>query len=307
MKNFLLKNRTMMNKIFNIKYLNACNDNTLFFVQKKEISKFSREKLVLINEEKRILEMSKLSENSENSLLGKNIKNSKYLYSPVEAIRAIKQKCEGIDESKVGGHAVLLTCLLNSKKETVIRGVRQCPGGSMKVPKIAVFTSPAFYDLAKQNGADIIADENTYNNINNGNVDFDLAIATLDVMNQVKNLGRILGPVGLMPSPKVGTAVMPDKLSAAIQNFKKGHSEFRSNKHGIITFALGRLSFSEKDLLSNLDDFLVELFPKKPLYMKNNIPLLKSMSLNITRIKGAYPIDIAQTNINADDYFGRNI
>eukprot|EP00340_Litonotus_pictus_P005708 CAMPEP_0170519042 /NCGR_PEP_ID=MMETSP0209-20121228/4595_1 /TAXON_ID=665100 ORGANISM="Litonotus pictus, Strain P1" /NCGR_SAMPLE_ID=MMETSP0209 /ASSEMBLY_ACC=CAM_ASM_000301 /LENGTH=214 /DNA_ID=CAMNT_0010804829 /DNA_START=294 /DNA_END=938 /DNA_ORIENTATION=+ len=199
---------------------------------------------------------------------------------------------------------VLLSMRMNvDSKKTSVRGIRKSPGGSLKVPKVCVFTSSAFESLALEAGADHIANEKTYEDITSGaDFDYEICIATSDVMSQVKNLGRYLGPKGLMPNPKLGTSVSPDKLEESIKSFKAGSKEFRMNNNSLIHLALGKTSFEDNDLLMNLDSFLREL-DFLGIENKTFKQTVKSVHLSSRAFKGSYKLKFETIDPSNDEYF----
>ena len=157
----------------------------------------------------------------------------------------------------------------------------------------------------------MIADTKTYEKILNKEIHFDLAIATTEVMNQVKNLGRILGPLNLMPSPKAGTAVNPDKLAETIKKFQQGVKEFRSSpKDQGVRLSLAKLSFGKVNILKNLDAFLRELNDKKPENTKNvksKEDFINSVYISANTLKGSYLLDPDSINVKNEFYFGNKL
>ncbi len=148
--------------------------------------------------------------------------------------------------------------------DQVVRGIYKMPGGSNKIPKLMVFTSPNFVDIAKAAGADMIADATTYKNISEGIIDFEKTVCTLDTLPSLKNLGKILGPKGLMPSTKVGTACTADNLERIIKELKMGSREFKTDMWGQIQVPLGKIDFAQDKILENIDSFMKTVSEKKP-------------------------------------------
>jgi len=143
-----------------------------------------------------------------------------------------------------------------------IRGVAQLPHGTGKTARIAVFARGDKADEARAAGADIVGAEDLVELVQSGNLQADKVIATPDVMPLVGRVGRILGPRGLMPNPKLGTVTMD--VGAAVANAKKGQVTFRVEKQAIIHAPIGRVSFSDEALLGNLRALVLAINGFKP-------------------------------------------
>ena len=136
------------------------------------------------------------------------------------------------------------------------------PAGTGKSVRVAVFAQGEKAEIAKAAGAEVVGMEDLAEQVNAGNMDFDIVIATPDAMRVVGALGQILGPRGLMPNPKVGT-VTPD-VETAVKNAKAGQVQFRVDKAGIIHATLGRATFEVDALKTNLQALIAELTKLKP-------------------------------------------
>jgi len=143
-----------------------------------------------------------------------------------------------------------------------VRGVVSLPSGTGRTARVAVFARSAKADEAKAAGADIVGAEDLFETINGGAIDFDRLIATPDMMALVGRLGKVLGPRGLMPNPKVGTVTMDVKK--AVADAKGGAVEFRVEKAGIIHAGIGKASFSEDKILANAKAFVDAVSKAKP-------------------------------------------
>jgi ribosomal protein L1, bacterial/chloroplast len=134
--------------------------------------------------------------------------------------------------------------------DQMVRGVVSLPHGTGKTVRVAVFAKDAKAEEAKAAGADVVGAEDLMETVQAGNIDFDVCIATPDMMGVVGRLGKVLGPRGLMPNPRVGT-VTPD-VAKAVQDAKGGQVQFRVEKAGILHAGVGKASFEEQKLIENI-------------------------------------------------------
>jgi large subunit ribosomal protein L1 len=148
------------------------------------------------------------------------------------------------------------------KSDQVVRGATVLPNGTGKTVRVAVFAQGANADAARAAGADVVGFEDLAESVKAGNLDFDVVIASPDAMRVVGQLGKILGPRGLMPNPKVGT-VTPD-VAGAIRNAKAGQVRYRTDKAGIIHCTIGKVDFAPNQLRENLQALLHDLQKAKP-------------------------------------------
>ena len=148
------------------------------------------------------------------------------------------------------------------KSDQVVRGATVLPNGTGKTVRVAVFAQGANADAARAAGADVVGFEDLAESVKAGNLDFDVVIASPDAMRVVGQLGKILGPRGLMPNPKVGT-VTPD-VAGAIRNAKAGQVRYRTDKSGIIHCTIGKVDFAPNQLRENLQALLHDLQKAKP-------------------------------------------
>ncbi len=148
------------------------------------------------------------------------------------------------------------------KSDQVVRGSTLMPNGLGKESRVAVFAQGAAADAAREAGADIVGMDDLAEQVQAGNLDFDVVVAAPDAMRVVGKLGRILGPRGLMPNPKVGT-VTPD-VAGAVRNAKAGQVQYRTDRAGIIHCAIGKTGFEVEALKQNLDALLGDLNKAKP-------------------------------------------
>ena len=146
--------------------------------------------------------------------------------------------------------------------DQMVRGVVALPNGTGKSVRVAVFTKEDKADEAKAAGADLVGAEDLAEEIQNGKIDFDRCIATPDMMAVVGKLGKVLGPKGLMPNPKLGT-VTPN-IADAIKAAKGGEIEFRVEKAGIVQAGIGKSSFAQEALVENVNAFVNAILKAKP-------------------------------------------
>ncbi|MDP9413343.1 MAG: 50S ribosomal protein L1 [Pseudomonadota bacterium] len=162
--------------------------------------------------------------------------------------------------------------------DQMVRGVVTLPAGTGKDVRVAVFARGGKADEARAAGADVVGAEDLMETIQGGTIDFDRVIATPDMMGIVGRLGKILGPKGLMPNPKLGT-VTPN-VTEAVRAAKGGQVEFRVEKAGIIHSGIGKASFSNEDLRRNFDAFVDAIVRAKPTGAKGKY--VKKVALSST-------------------------
>jgi large subunit ribosomal protein L1 len=162
--------------------------------------------------------------------------------------------------------------------DQMVRGVCNLPNGTGRTLKVAVFAKGAKADEARAAGADIVGAEDLVEIVSKGTIDFDRCIATPDMMGLVGRLGKVLGPRGLMPNPRVGTVTMD--VVTAIKGAKGGAVEFRVEKAGVIHAGVGKASFTEGALVENIKAFVDAVIKAKPAGSKGNY--LKKISLSST-------------------------
>jgi large subunit ribosomal protein L1 len=162
--------------------------------------------------------------------------------------------------------------------DQMVRGVCNLPNGSGRKLRVAVFAKGAKAEEAKKAGADLVGAEDLVEQVQKGVIDFDRCIATPDMMPLVGRLGKVLGPRGLMPNPKVGTVTMD--VTAAVAGAKGGAVEFRVEKAGIVQAGVGKASFTEKALVENIRAFADAVIKAKPSGSKGTF--LKRMAVAST-------------------------
>jgi large subunit ribosomal protein L1 len=181
-------------------------------------------------------------------------------YSPAEAIALVKQLGSAKFNESVEVH--VRTGLNVRHADEQLRGTIALPNGLGKNVKIAVFAQGDKAREAEEAGADVVGGEDLAQRIQDGFDDFDVAIATPDVMPIVGRLGRILGPAGKMPNPKVGTVTMD--VSKAVEESKAGKVEYRTDRTAIVHLVIGKSDFEERKLLENYAAVMDELIRAKP-------------------------------------------
>tara|TARA_A100001011_G_scaffold128811_1_gene135806 strand:+ start:682 stop:1377 length:696 start_codon:yes stop_codon:yes gene_type:complete len=164
------------------------------------------------------------------------------------------------------------------KSDQVVRGATTLPHGTGKEVKVAVFAQGENAEKAENAGADVVGFEDLGEEIKGGKIDFDVLIATPDAMRIVGQLGKVLGPRGLMPNPKTGTVTTD--VEVAVKNSKSGQVQFRTDKAGLIHGRVGQLGFTAEQIKENIQALLVDLKKTKPAAAKG--VYLKKLTLSST-------------------------
>jgi large subunit ribosomal protein L1 len=175
--------------------------------------------------------------------------------------------------------------------DQMIRGSVVLPHGTGKKIRVAVFARGAKADEAKAAGADIVGAEDLVADIKAGKIDFDITVATPDTMGLVGQIGRILGPKGLMPNPKTGTVTMD--VTKAIGNLKAGQVNFRVDKKGNMHAGVAKISFSKEQILENVTEFLKAINKQKPASAKGKY--IKSATISLT-MSPAVKLDLVEVS-----------
>ena len=164
------------------------------------------------------------------------------------------------------------------KADQAVRGTVALPAGTGKNVRVAVFAAGEAAQAARDAGADVVGTDDLAADIEKGNMNFDIAIATPDLMPMVGKLGRALGPRGLMPNPKTGTVA--NDVAKAVSEFKGGKVEYRTDRYGNVQVPIGKASFSEADLSRNFSAVIEELQRARPSSAKGRY--IKKISLSST-------------------------
>jgi len=164
--------------------------------------------------------------------------------------------------------------------DQMIRGSVVLPHGTGKEVKVAVLAKGEKADEAREAGADIVGEDEVLEMIQNGNLDFDILIATPDMMGKLGKFGKILGPKGLMPNPKTGTVTMD--VAQAVKNAKAGQVNFRVDKKGNMHVGIGKASFSAEQLLENAIAFVEKINKMKPASAKGRYIQNAALSLTMS-------------------------
>ena len=213
------------------------------------------------------------------------------LYSPKEAMELVKKTSVTKFNSSV---EVAVRLGVNPKyADQQVRGALVLPHGTGKSKTVLVFAKGAKIQEAEAAGADYVGAEELVTKIQGGWTDFDVAVATPDMMGLVGRLGKILGPKGLMPNPKVGTVTMD--VTRAVNEIKAGKIEYRTDKAGNVQTSIGKVSFTEEQLLENYITLVETLIKVKPSGAKGQY--IKSVTLSTTMGPGV-PVDVLKATSN---------
>ena len=197
-------------------------------------------------------------------------------YSVEEAVKLVKERAKAKFDETI---EVAMNLGVDPKHaDQMVRGVCNLPNGSGRTSRVAVFARGAKAEEAKAAGADLVGAEDLVEQVSKGTINFDRCIATPDLMGLVGRLGKVLGPRGLMPNPRVGTVTMD--VTTAVKGAKGGSVEFRVEKAGIIHAGVGKASFSEKALAENILDFGAAVVKAKPQGSKGTY--VKKVSISST-------------------------
>ncbi len=186
--------------------------------------------------------------------------NREKLYALDEAVKMVKDRAKAKFDETV---EIAMNLGVDPRHaDQMVRGVVSLPNGTGRTLRVAVFARGAKADEARAAGADVVGAEDLVERVNSGNIDFDRCIATPDLMPLVGRLGKVLGPRGMMPNPKVGTVTMD--VTGAVKASKGGAVEFRVEKAGIVHAGVGKASFSTDKLVENIKAFADAVQKAKP-------------------------------------------
>ena len=198
------------------------------------------------------------------------------LYPIQDAVKLIKERAKAKFDETI---EVSMNLGVDPRHaDQMVRGVCNLPNGSGRTVRVAVFARGAKADEARAAGADVVGAEDLFETVNGGTIDFDRCIATPDMMPLVGRLGKVLGPRGLMPNPKLGTVTQD--VTAAVKAAKAGSIEFRAEKAGIIHAGVGKASFSEEAITANVKALVTAINRAKPSGAKGTF--IKKVSLSST-------------------------
>ncbi len=183
-------------------------------------------------------------------------------YSPQDAVKLVKEISYTKFDQTIGVH--FKTGLDVRQADQQVRGVVLLPNGTGKTVRILVFAEGEGDRLAREAGADFVGNDDLIKQIEGGWTDFDVAVATPQLMGKVGRLGKVLGPRGLMPSPKAGTIVPPDQLPQLIRELRLGRVEFKTDKTGGIHTVVGKSNFTPEQLLENFTALMDAIQRAKP-------------------------------------------
>ena len=197
-----------------------------------------------------------------------------------EAVKMVKERAKAKFDETI---EIAMNLGVDPKHaDQMVRGVVTLPNGTGRSVRVGVFARGPKADEAKAAGADVVGAEDLVEKVNGGQIDFDRCIATPDMMGLVGRLGKVLGPRGLMPNPKVGTVTMD--VAKAVKDAKGGAVEFRAEKAGIIHAGVGKASFTEAALIENIRALFDSVMKAKPAAAKGNY--LKKMAISSTQGPG---------------------
>ena len=210
------------------------------------------------------------------------------VYSPKKAMELVKELSTAKFDETV--EASIRLGVDTRKADQNVRGSISLPNGTGKTVRVAVFAEGAKAEKAKAAGADIVGSDDLVEDVQKGNINFDAVIATPNLMGKVGRLGRILGPRGLMPNPKLGTVTMD--VEKMVKELKAGRVEYRADRYGICHVPMGKVSFTVEQLVENYAALYTELLRVKPSTAKGRY--VKSVAFSSTMGPGV-KVDSAVT------------
>jgi large subunit ribosomal protein L1 len=204
------------------------------------------------------------------------------LYTPAEAVDLVKEMASAKFDETV--ELAVRLAVDPRKADQIVRGTLSLPAGTGRTARVVVFAAGDAMAEARAAGADEVGADDLVAKVEGGFLDFDVAIATPDLMGQVGKLGRVLGPRGLMPNPKTGTVTTD--VGKAVTEFKGGRVEYRTDKVGNVHVRIGKVSFTPAQLLSNLQAVVDELVRAKPAAAKGRY--LRAVAVSSTMGPGVH-------------------
>ena len=216
--------------------------------------------------------------------------DSQKLYTPLEAVKLVKEVAPAKFDETVEAHFRL--GIDTRKADQNVRGSISLPHGTGKTVRVAVFAEGAKADEALAAGADVVGSDELIADIQKGEINFDAAIATPNMMAKVGRIGKILGPRGLMPNPKLGTVTMD--VTKMVGELKAGRVEYRADRYGICHVPLGKVSFDDQKLVENYAALYTEILRVKPSSAKGKY--VKSIALASTMGPGVKVDPAVQRN-----------
>ena len=211
-------------------------------------------------------------------------------YTPAEAVELVKQAATANFDETVELH--LRTNADPRHADQQLRGVANLPAGLGKPVRVAVFAVGEGVRLANEAGAEVVGGDDLVERIEGGFMEFDVAIATPDLMGRIGRLGRLLGRRGLMPNPRTGTVVQQEDIPSAVQEAKKGRIELRMDRTAIIHAPLGKVSFEDERLVQNLAAVVDTINRLRPAGVKGQF--IKTVHLT-SSMGPSVPMDLAAT------------
>jgi large subunit ribosomal protein L1 len=210
------------------------------------------------------------------------------LYSPAQAVRLAKETSRTKYDATV--EVAMRLGVDPRKADQMVRGTVNLPHGTGKTARVLVFATGDRAEQARAAGADVVGDDSLIEEVQNGRLDFDAVVATPDLMGKVGRLGRVLGPRGLMPNPKTGTVTAD--VAKAVSDIKGGKIEFRVDRNANLHFIIGKVSFSEQQLVENYAAALEEVLRLKPSAAKGRYVRKATMA---TTMGPGIPVDPNKT------------
>jgi large subunit ribosomal protein L1 len=198
------------------------------------------------------------------------------LYDPAEAVAIVKRNAKAKFDETIEVHIRL--GIDPRQADQAVRGTISLPAGTGKEVRVAVFAEGEKAREAEEAGADVVGSDDLVERIQGGFLDFDAAIATPDMMSKAGRLGKVLGPRGLMPNPKLGTVTMD--VGRVVSELKAGKVEYRNDRYGIVHVAIGKASFEEQGIFDNYATLIGEIMRVKPAGAKGRY--VKSITLTST-------------------------